>query len=215
MPAAITFDSLKTTVASYVERGSIADEAVYDSLPLLINNAERNIQTELNVTGVRAVSAAAMTTGAAVLVKPELWRRTTSINIGTGSGLDQRTFLYPRSYEYCRAFWPDDTVTDQPKFYADYDDEHFLITPTPAADYPFEIVYFAKPLLLDDTNQTNWLTENWPQLLLYATLRELAPFLKGDDRLPVWEGMYSKLISSIAGDDTKKIIDRAASRQEA
>lgn len=215
MPTAVTFDSLKTLVASYVERGSLTDEAVYDVLPTLINNAERNIQVELNVTGVRQVATASMTTGSSVLVKPELWRRTTSINFGTGVGMTKRTALLPRSYEYCRTFWPDESLTDQPLFYADYDDEHFLISPTPDADYPFELIYFAKPTLLDDTNQTNWLTENWPQLLLYATLREVAPFLKGDERIPVWEGMYVKLLSSISGDDTKKIIDRAASRQEA
>jgi hypothetical protein len=106
-------------------------------------------------------------------------------------------------------------VQDEPKFYAKYSDEYMLISPTPDAAYPFEMIYYAKPTLLDEDNQTNWITENWPQLLLYATLREVAPFMKEEERMGVWESMYGKLLQSISGDDLKKVVDRSATRQEA
>ena len=215
MPDAMTFDSLKLLLADYVERGSLSDEAVYDNLGTMINNAERNISVDLNVTGVRTVVSAALEESVAVYSKPELWRRTTSINIGVGASLSRRKFLFSRVYEYIRTFWPDDTQTGEPVFYGDYDDDHFIVAPTPDADYPFEMIYSAKPTLLDDTNQTNWITENWPQLLLYKTLLEIAPFLKGDERIPTWTGMYETLKNAITMEDTKKIVDRSTTRQEA
>lgn len=215
MPTAMTFTSLQATLRKYIERGSVSDTSVYDMLPELINMAERNIAIDLNVTGIREIVTATMVAGTSIYQKPSRWRRTVSINFGAGTTLDQRTPLFSRSYEYCRSYWPDDSETAQPKFYADYSDQYMLVAPTPDAAYPFEMVYYSKPLLLDDANQTNWITENWPQLLLYATLREVAPFMKDDQRMATWEQMYSNLLSSITGDDLKKVVDRTTTRQEA
>jgi hypothetical protein len=215
VPTAMTFTSLQSTLRKYIERGSVSDDMVYEMLPELINIAERNIAIDLNVTGIREVVTAAMVSGTSIYQLPTGWRRTVAINFGGGTGLDQRTGLFPRSYEYCRSYWPDDTQTGTPKFYAKYSDEYMLISPTPDAAYPFELIYYAKPTLLDDNNQTNWITENWPQLLLYATLREVAPFMKEDQRMQTWDAMYSKLLGSITGDDLKKIVDRSSTRQEA
>lgn len=215
MPTATTFTTLQATLRKYIERGSVSDTTVYDMLPELINMAERNIALGLNVTGIREIVTATMVAGTSVYQKPSNWRRTVAINFGSGATLDQRAGLFSRSYEYCRDYWPDDTETDSPKFYSDYSDEYMLFAPTPDAAYPFEMIYYAKPTLLDDSNQTNWITESWPQLLLYATLREVAPFMKEDQRMATWDGMYSQLLQSITSDDLKKVVDRSVTRQEA
>jgi len=215
VPTATTFTSLQATLRKYIERGSVADADVYDMLPELINMAERNIAIDLSVTGLRTIVTAATVSGTSIYAKPEGWRRTVAINYGGGATLDQRTGLFPRSYEYCRSYWPDDSATGIPKFYSDYNDSYMLIAPTPGAAYPFEMIYYSKPQLLDDANQTNWITEAWPQLLLYATLREIAPFMKEDQRMGTWEAMYEKLKGTITGDDLKKVVDRSATRQEA
>ena len=211
----MTFDSLQATVRKYIERGDVTDENVYEELPQLINMAERNIAIDLNVTGIRDTVSATMVAGTSVYQKPVGWRRTVSINFGTGTGLASRTPLLPRSYEYCRSYWPDDSQTDVPKFYSEYSDEYMLIAPTPAANYPFELIYYVKPPLLDDSNQTNWITESWPNLLLYATLREVAPFMKEDQRMATWDSMYQQLLGKITADDLRKIVDRSVTRQEA
>ena len=211
----MTFDSLQATVRKYIERGDVTDASVYEELPQLINMAERNIAIDLNVNGIRDTVSATMVAGTSVYQKPVGWLRTVSINFGTGASLANRTPLFPRSYEYCRSYWPDESETDVPKFYAEYSDEYMLIAPTPAANYPFELIYYVKPPLLDDENQTNWITENWPNLLLYATLREVAPFMKEDARMATWDGMYQQLLGKITADDLKKIVDRSVTRQEA
>ena len=211
----MTFTSLQATLRKYIERGDAADPIVYDQLPELINIAERNIAAERNVTGIRETVTSAMVAGTSVYQKPTGWRRTVSINFGAGTALANRTPLFPRSYEYCRNYWPDESVTSTPKFYAEYSDEYMLITPTPSSNHPFELIYYVKPPLLDASNETNWITEAWPNLLLYATLKEVSPFMKQDERMPVWDGMYQQLKQNITADDLKKVVDRSVTRQEA
>ena len=217
MPVAMTFTSLQEDVRSYLERGGSAstDPLVYAQIPNLINLAERRISRDLKVQGFQTVVVTNLQTGVAVLAKPDRWRETISMNIGTGAGNNTRSMLFTRSYEYCRQYWPTETEVQQPEFYADYNYTNWLIVPTPDDDYPIEILYYELPALLDQNNQTNWLTEYAPNLLLYATLLEATPFLKNDERIPVWTNMYQMAAQALNGEDLKKILDRSAVRNEA
>lgn len=217
MATTTTFTTLQEDVRRYLERGSTysADPVVYEQLPRLINLAERRIARELKVQGFINVVSGNFTPNQSVYNKPDRWRDTVSINIGTGVGNNTRTPVFTRSYEYVRSYWPNETETGTPKFYADYDYGHWLFAPTPDTAYPFEIVYYELPQLLDDEHQTNWLTEYAPQLLLYATLLEATPFLKNDDRIPVWQQMYDRAAAMLNGEDLSKVLDRAAVRKEA
>lgn len=217
MATTMTFATLQQDVQRYLERGATlaSDPIVHEQLPRLINLAERRIARELKVQGFIAVVSGTMTVGQSVYPKPDRWRDTVSINIGTGSGLDKRKALFTRDYEYCRAYWPDEGETATPVFYADYNYSNWLIAPTPDREYPFEVLYYELPPLLDDSVQTNWLTEYAPQLLLYGTLLEATPFLKNDERIAVWQQMYDRSAAMLNGEDLAKILDRSATRKEA
>jgi hypothetical protein len=217
MATTMTFTTLQQDVRRYLERGATyaSDPVVYEQIPRLINLAERRISRELKVQGFINVVTGTLDVGQAVYSKPDRWRDTVSMNIGTGTNNNTRKVLFTRDYEYMLSYWPDRTATDEPIFYGDYDYEHWLITPTPDAPYPFEILYYELPPLLDDTIQTNWLTEYAPQLLLYGTLLEATPFLKNDERINVWQGMYDRAAAMLNGEDLAKILDRSAVRKEA
>ena len=141
-------------------------------------------------------------------MKPDRWRDTVSMAING-------TPIFARSYEYCRSYWQTATETGKPQFYADYDYQHWLITPTPDAAYNLEILYYEQPPLLGDDLQTNWLTQYAPDVLLYATLLEATPFLKNDERVGVWQAMYDRAAKALSGEDLGRIMDRSASRSEA
>jgi len=217
MATTMTFTTLQQDVRRYLERGTTyaSDPVVFEQIPRLINLAERRIARELKIQGFINVVAGTLQTGVSVYNKPDRWRDTVSINIGTGSQNNTRKVLFSRVYEYMLSYWPDRTATEEPIFYSDYDFSHWLIAPTPDADYPFEILYYELPPLLDDAVQTNWLTEYAPQLLLYGTLLEATPFLKNDERMPVWQSMYDRAAAMLNGEDLAKILDRSAVRKEA
>jgi hypothetical protein len=210
MSYSMTYDSLLVDVRRYLERGFTqeSDQIVYDQLPRLVTLGERRIARELKIQGfIRAVTTP-LSIGVAVYLKPDRWRDTISMTV-TGSP------IFARSYEYCRSYWPNEAETGAPQFYADYDFQHWLITPTPVAASTLEILYYEQPALLGDDLQTNWLTEYAPDLLLYATLLEASPFLKNDERTGMWQAMYDRSAKALSGEDLGRITDRSANRSEA
>jgi hypothetical protein len=217
MATAMTFTTLKQDVQRYLERGNTlaSDPIVFEQIPRLINLAERRIARELKVEGFINVVTGTLSVGQSVYPKPDRWRDTVSMNIGTGATFNNRKVLFTRVYEYLRSYWPNALETDMPLFYSDYDYSHWLIAPTPDAEYPFEILYYELPPLLDESVQTNWITEYAPQLLLYGTLVEATPFLKNDERIQVWQSMYDRAAAMLNGEDLAKILDRSAVRKEA
>jgi hypothetical protein len=134
------------------------------------------------------------------------------MNFGVGAS-QVRTPLFTRSYEYCRLYWPDEALLAQPKFFADYDYYNWLIAPTPDVAYPFEVNFWQMPALLDDVNQTNWTTDFAPNALLHGALLQATPFLKNDERIPVWQGIYDRDVAILEAQDVKRIIDRQVTRE--
>ena len=209
MAYTMTYTSLLEDVRRYLERGfsEDTDPLVYEQLPHLVTLAERRISRELKVEGfIRAVETP-LVAGVSVYEKPDRWRTTVSMTV-------DGTPIYARAYEFCRAYWPDDTETASPEYYAEYDYRHWLITPTPDNDKTLEVLYYEQPRFLGDDVQTNFLTEYAPDLLLYATLLEAAPFLKSDERIQTWQAMYDRAAQAFDGEDLKRILDRTANRSE-
>lgn len=218
MPTAMTFNSLQNDLRAYLERGYTLDSTVFQQLPRLINLAEREIAQRLKVLGFITPVISGLVAGQPVYAKPDRWRRTVSMNYGVTSVADPaqntRVPLFIRDLEYCQTYWPDQSLTGPPKFYADYDYLHWLIVPTPAINYPWVINAYMLPPLLDNSNQTNWTTNYAPNVLLYRALLECTPFLKNDERIPVWEKMYEEQIAGLSGQDLQRLVDRAGVRKE-
>ncbi len=212
MAETLTFDSLQTDLRQYLERGTSVDPTVFDQLPRLINLAERQLANSLKILGFVNVVTDTLTIGQSVIPKPDRWRDTISINIGVGA-TQIRTPIFPRVYEYLRRYWPDEDLTDQPKFYADWDYFNWLIAPSADFAYPFEVNYWQLPALLDSANQTNWTTDFAPNALLHGALTQAAPFLNNDERLPVWQGIYDRDVMILEQQDVRRIIDRSVTRE--
>lgn len=216
MATAMTYNSLLGDLRNYLERGASfgTDPSVFIQLPSLIGLAERRLARELKVQGTVNVVSSVMTQGVATYPKPDRWRETVSIRAGTGVGYNITQEIYPRAYEYMRQYWPNQTLTSTPRFYADYDYQHWFFAPTPEDDFPYEIIYYELPPLLGDDVQTNWFTQFAPNALLYAALLEAAPFLKNEEIIPIWQGFYDRSIAALNGEDIRQIADRGIIRRE-
>ena len=205
----MNFTSLKADLRSYSERGGATyDTSVDDMLPQIINTAERRMARELKIQGFINVVTSAMVTSQRAYAKPDRWRETISMSIGTGSGNNTRVNLREMSYEAAGTYWTSMTATAVPRYYADYDYENWLIAPTPDAAYPWEVLYWQLPPLLDDTNTTNWLTEYAPNALLHGCLVEIFGFLRNQEDQAKWKVEYDRDMGALVGEDLQKIVDR-------
>ena len=174
--------------------------------------AEQVIASELKFLGNLTVATSTMTQGQATIDKPARWRKTVSINV-TVAG--ERRPVLLRKYEYLREYWPDPALTDTPLYYCDYDYTHWLVAPTPAAAYDYEVLYYERSQPLDSSNQSNWFTQYAPQALLYGALLQAMPFLKNDERVPLWKAQYDQVMQVLKTEDVARIGDRQTIARDA
>ena len=59
------------------------------------------------------------------------------------------------------------------------------------------IDYFQKYDSLSETNETNWVTENAPDILLYASLLEAEAYLMTDERIPLWKEAFEMSLEDL------------------
>lgn len=205
----MTFTSLQQDMRRYLEAGftETSDPFVYEQIPRLINLAEQRIAREIKVQQFIRPVTFVTTPGVAAYLKPDRWRDTISMMIDGDN-------INTRSYEYIRKTYPE-SITGQPILYADYDYGHWLLGPTPDIAYTIEVLYYEIPESLSDSNQTNIMTVDMPDLLLYGALLEATPFLKNDERIQTWMGLYDRASQALVAQDQGKVIDRAAQRQGA
>ena len=219
MPTTVNFTSLTADVTNFIERGgsSVTDATVAAQIPRLINAAERDCAQLLKLLGqieslTSAPPAGGFAQGNAIVPKPDRWRGTVSINYLTGTSKAQ---LLPRSYELCTEYWPSRAsyaATNPPKYYADYDIAHWLISPTPDQNYTFEALCYMLPPLLDASNQTNFWTNLTPNLLVYSALRQAAIFLKDQELIQIYQNEQQMQMATLNGQDLQRILDRNAQR---
>lgn len=215
MAYVLTYDNLTDALEVYLER---TDATLVDKIPLFILLAQIRISREIKQLGTRRVLTSTFSGNSSVIQKPSDWRETISINYGlsdfTSGGTVTSQTLLPRSYEYLRNYWPIPTQTSsEVKYYADYNYNYWLVAPTPQSAYGFEVMYYATLKPIDETTQTNWLTEYAPDLLLYACLLESAPFLKVDERIQVWQQLYDRALAAVNGEAQARVEDGASSRE--
>lgn len=205
MTAQMTYNSLVASIEAYLDRN---DSELLANIPQFIKNAETRVARELRILAFISVVTNTFTPGTAIVSKPANWRETVGINVGSGTGYNTRNAVLPRTYDYLREYWPDPSQTGLPKYYADYDLDHWLVVPTPAAAYPFEVSFYQLLAGLDANNQTNVLTDYAPDMLLYACLLETAPYLKDDERIQTWQARYDRCLQAEVMDDIRNLIDR-------
>lgn len=198
-----TYSQLVEMIPSYMER---PDAALSARIPTFIALAERRIATELKQQGFQAVVTGTLPT-TSVMSKPTFWKSTISFNYTTAAGKREQIKL--RSLEYVRNYWPDPALTGSPRFYADYNATHFLLGPTPPVSpaLTFELVYYAMLEPLTDTNDSNWMTLNIPQVLFSACMVEACRFAKSAKQA-VWEDMYQGSVGSLKQETAERTTDR-------
>jgi hypothetical protein len=200
----MTYDSLTNSVLQYLER---SDAAVVNAIPTFITLCEFEIAQNIKTLGQMEVVDSTMQIGNPIIPKPARWRKTTSMTL-SNSGSKQPMLV--RKLEYLNNYAQDVTATGTPLYYADYDYDHWLVAPTPDKAYPFEALCYTRLQPLSSTNQTNWLTQNAPNAMLFGTLKQTAPFLKNDARLALWKQMFDEALGALKTEDTLRVADRAA-----
>lgn len=153
-----------------------------------IRNAEERLLKMIAPLQVfRKNTTATATASNKYLPKPSDWLSSYTLSIEVSG---EKKFLLNKDVNFIQEYWPDGSVTGEPKYYADFDIDNFIIAPTPASGYTMELHYFYRPDSVVTTSPS-WLSENAGPALLYACLVEAYSFIKGEpDMIQVYEQKF-------------------------
>ena len=209
--AGISFTDLKTQIRNYTEVSSaVLTDAIIENIVL---NAEYKLMRDVPIDAHRASTTGNLVTNqdfvnvpaGALFVRGVQVYDSTSVTTGANVWLEKKdvTFLE----EYVAA----NTSTGKPKYYAmkggatgntSSTSGSILLAPVPDSTYEYQIHYNAMPTKLEaSSNETSYISLNFPNGLLYCCLSEAYSYLKGPmDMLQLYEGKYNKEVQMFAGE---------------
>jgi hypothetical protein len=175
----MTYGELKQAIQDYTEN----DETTFvNNLPLFIRLAEERILKSVQLNLFQKNQAGTMTTGNQYLAAPSDFLAPFSLSIDVSGDAE---FLLFKDLDFVQTYTPDPTTTGQPRYYAQFDVDNFILAPTPNANYTVDIHYLYRPasLTAGADSGTSWLSTNAEIALLYGSLVEAYTFMKGDPNL--------------------------------
>ncbi len=175
----MTYGELKQAIQDYTEN----DETTFvNNLPLFIRLSEERILKSVQLNLFQKNQFGTMTTGNQYLAAPSDFLAPFSLSIDVSGDAE---FLLFKDLDFVQTYTPDPTTTGQPKYYAQFDVDNFILAPTPDANYTVDIHYLYRPtsITAGADSGTSWLSINAEISLLYASLIEAYTFMKGDPNL--------------------------------
>ena len=195
----MTYDELKTKIRDYTEVSStVLSDTIVNGF---IEDAEFRLLRDVDTDSNRKYVTAKLVSGTRFITTPSdlLIVRSAQIVDSDGVGAsNNRDFLQYRDTSFMSEFNPAES-TGVPKYYSNWDQSTIVVAPTPNATYTIQLNYILKPETLSSTNTTTYLSQNFPNGLLYACLVEAFSFLKGpNDLLQLYEGKYKQAVEGFS-----------------
>ena len=201
---AYTLDNLRTDIRSYTEVGS--NVLTDDILNTIIVNSENRIYREVDSDQDRFYATSNAVIGNRYVTIPDDLRFIRYVQFKDTEGnqfyLDQRDTSFMAEYYST----PGTQAVDIPKYYANWDENFWVVAPTPDKTYEITLAYNKQPETITDTTSNpapatvgTYLSNKYQDLLLYACLVNTYGYLKGpQDMLQYYQGAYEKALMSYA-----------------
>jgi hypothetical protein len=178
----MNYAALVSTVKAYTENdfpntagaGGLTSTQQIDTF---IQEAEQRVYNTVQLLDLRKNVTGNVTSGNKYLSVPSDWLANFSLAVVDGSG--NYSYLLDKDVNYIREAFPNPTDTGIPTHYAFFDENSYILGPTPDSNYVVELHYFYYPQSIV-TAGTTWLGDNFDSVLLYGTLLEAYTFMKGE-----------------------------------
>jgi|TARA_E500000081_G_scaffold45297_1_gene48622 hypothetical protein len=188
-----TLATLKTAVQNYCET---SETTFVSTLPTFIKEAEERILKNVEMPVFRKNQTGTLGSGNTYLSTPDDFLSSYSLAVISSSVY---SYLLFKHVSFIRDYTPNASTTGLPKYYALFDDNTFIIGPTPDSTYTVELHYKYRPasLTAGADSGTTWISDNAPDALLYGTLVEAATFLKAPEEIPLYQQRFDMALQSL------------------
>jgi hypothetical protein len=193
----MTYAELVELIQDYCETREASFVA---NIPRFVKQTEQRIYRTVMVPELRKITTLTAAAGMPALAKPADFLAVFSLAVIDTDGAYY--FLYDKDPSFIREAYPSGTQ-GLPRYYALLDGDDFLLGPTPAQAYTFELQYYHDPESIV-TAGTTWLGDNAETVLLYGCLVEAYTYLKGDqDLMGQYRQQYDLALGQLLGIDVR------------
>lgn len=187
---ALNYSQLSALIQDYAQ--NFGSEFVA-AIPNIVQQAEDRIYKSVQIPALKRNQQANLSAGVKYLSLPPDFLATYSVAITVGG---DQTYLLEREVS-----WIGEAVQGvaqgAPRYYALFDQDTFLIGPTPNAAYPVELHYFYEPPSIV-TAGTSWLGDNAESVLFYGCLVEAYAYMKGEaDLITLYKARYDDALGAL------------------
>ena len=193
----MTYAELVAQIESYTENS-------YPTVDVntFITQAENRIFNSVNLPDLRRNDTGTISATNKYLNVPVDWLATYSLAV-IDNTTNEYTFLLNKDVNFIRQSFPDTDVAHfgKPQYYAVFDDETFILGPTPDINYGAELHYFFYPesITTAATGQS-WLGDNYSTALLYGSLLEANTYLMTDaEKMSMLDKRYNDAMVELLG----------------
>lgn len=187
-----TYAELKTAVANWLNR---SDLTTY--IPEFVTLGENRIYRELRIRTMESTMSSAIASGVVALPSDYVELKYAYVD-GTPVQYLKRTNAQTLIEQFPTR------SSDRKPTHISTDAGNFIFGPYPDSAYTIKGTYYKRLTALSDSNTTNWFTTNAPGILLFAALCEAEPFLKNDERMPLWQAKYDQEKSLIEQEEQRE-----------
>ena len=192
----MNYAQLVSAIKGYAENDFPATAGSFtstDQVNTFIKQAEQRIYNSIQFPAIRKNSTGTTTSGNKYLATPADFLSSYSLAAIDGDG--NYEYLLNKDVNFIRSAYPKATDSGIPAYYALFDDNTFILGPTPDAAYTMELHYYYYPESIV-TAGTSWLGDNFDSVLLYASLLEAAAFMKSDnDTIKNYTDRYNEALT--------------------
>jgi len=161
-----------------------------------IKGTEQRIYNQVQLPAIRRNVTGNATAGNKYLTCPQDWLATFSIAV-IDPNTDAYDYLLNKDVNFIREAFPFPQVSGKPTHYAQFDQDTFILGPTPDADYEVELHYYYYPTSIVDAG-TSWLGDNYDSVLLYGSLLEAYTYMKGEqDVMAAYQKRYDDALAML------------------
>ena len=199
----MNYATLVSTIKAYTENdfpdtegsGGLTSTQQIDTF---IEQAETRIYNNVQLLDLRKNVTGNASLGNMYLSVPSDWLANFSLAV-----IDPVTggyeYLLNKDVNYIREAFPYPATTGKPTHYAMFDQNSYILGPTPDANYNMELHYFYYPQSIV-TAGTSWLGDNFDTVLLYGSLLEAATYMKIEaDVVAQYQNRYEEALGQLKG----------------
>ena len=196
--------TLTTAIQDYIES---TESSLVTNIPNFIKSTEEKILKSVQLDVFRKNVTGTSTASNTYLTMPSDFLAPFSLALIDAS--NNYNYLKLKHVTFIRDYQPAEATTGTPKYYAEFDQDSFILAPTPSTDFTFELHYFYRPasLTAGGDSGTTWLSTNAMNAMLYGCLVEACTYLKMFESISVYEQKYQEALAMLKnlgeGKDTR------------